>query len=114
MKRIGIWMILLLAGSLMTLEGARNPDWLKNLRPKTLPQFVVVEDPDIVILRDEKETVIGTRGTFTTDLLTSHADSHERWYQAGQLQRPILQRYRQDYFVQGMGHISQRQGRCFQ
>lgn len=51
---------------LTSLSAARTPSWLKNIRPETIPQYAVEEDPDVIILRNNKETVINTKGAFTT------------------------------------------------
>ena len=49
-----------------TVAAAKPPSWLKNIRPDSLPQYVLDEDPDVVILRNTQQTVIDTRGRFTT------------------------------------------------
>jgi hypothetical protein len=56
----------LFLGLLCSASAARNPAWLKDIRPKTLPQFVLDENPDAVVLRDSAKTVIGARSVFTT------------------------------------------------
>lgn len=65
MKAFRIVILLLTIGSWSPLSGAKAPGWLKNIRPKSLPQFVLDEDPSAVILRDDQKTVINARGTFT-------------------------------------------------
>ena len=51
-----------------SLLGRGTPDWVKNIRPAELPQFVLDEDPDAVILREGKETVISASGVFITTI----------------------------------------------
>ena len=58
--------VLLLALTISSVSAAKAPSWLKNIRPKGLPQYVLDEDPDVVILRNTQQTVIDERGRFTT------------------------------------------------
>ena len=57
---------LLLIVSLSTLSAARTPSWLKNIRPEKIPQYALDEDPDVIILRNNQQTVIDSQGKFTT------------------------------------------------
>lgn len=57
---------LLLAISITSVSAAKPPSWLKNIRPKSIPQYALDEKPDVVVLRNSQETVIDTRGRFTT------------------------------------------------
>lgn len=66
MQRFRVTILVLFIGCLTHLSVAKTPSWMKNIRPDALPQFVLDEDPDVVILRDDQRTVISSKGTFTT------------------------------------------------
>ncbi len=58
--------ILFLLIGLTSLSAARTPTWIKHIRAESIPQYALDEDPDVVILRNNKQTVINSKGVFTT------------------------------------------------
>ncbi|MCB1123173.1 MAG: DUF3857 domain-containing protein [Verrucomicrobiae bacterium] len=59
----------ILVGFLVTGDGfGKPPTWFKNLRPKVLPEFALNEDPEAIMLRNDRTSEISSGGTFTTTI----------------------------------------------